>query len=251
MMLNEFQNKVLDVSSKTKGHAGYSAKSSIQHLNRAFVLAKTMPEVSAFLAITAEEEASTALFLALKSKRYSSSKKLKQRDHKHKGGVYPFLSLMGETLNILKHELPIEVTFRIPHDADNELLKTCMLISKSDGNNTYLYPDPPLNLVCVDPSGKAKNYLRGVKDVAQEKGITSIFEHIKEVANIRNRMLYASDNAIPRVENIDELLHRHVGATLLIHMIYLFVIQNPKQNLVQECLNVYMKIQDKLEHIET
>ncbi|WOC28068.1 hypothetical protein LY624_19500 [Pseudoalteromonas sp. N1230-9] len=251
MVLTEFQKKVLEVSSKTKGPAGYAAKSSIQHLHRAFELADSMPEISAFLAITAEEEASTALFQALKNKKYTASKALKKNVHKHKAGVYPFLMLVGETLNILKHELPIEITFEIPSDENNELIKTRMFIGGVNGIDTYIYPDPPLNLVSVDPSGKAKDYLRDVKKVAQDKGISSIFGHIKEVANIRNKMLYASDTAIPCVRSIGELLERHLGATFLIHIIYLFVVQNPKQNIVEECLNVFMKIQHRLEHAET
>ncbi|WP_096058056.1 hypothetical protein [Pseudoalteromonas arctica] len=114
MPLNNFQKKLLEVSSKTKGNAGYAARSSIRHIHRAFELANSMPEVSAFLAITAEEEASTALFSALKCNKYTEAKILSKRNHKHKGGVYPFLMLVGETLNVKNHELPIQTTFEIP-----------------------------------------------------------------------------------------------------------------------------------------
>jgi hypothetical protein len=251
MPLNHFQKKLLDISSKTKGNAGYAARSSIRHINRSFELTNSMPEVSAFLAITAEEEASTALFLALKSKKYTEAKKLKKRNHNHKGGVYPFLMLVGETLNVKNHELPIQTTFEIPSDENNEVLRIRMFLGEFEGEDKFIDPDPPLNLVSVDPSGSPKDYLKDVRNVAQEKGIDSIYEHIKEVANIRNKMLYASDNAIPSVENINEMLQRHIGATLLIHMMYLFVIQHPKQNLVEECLNAFVKIQDRIESKET
>lgn len=88
------------MSSITKGHSGFSAKSSIRYVERSFELAGTIPEVAAFLAITAEEEAATALCLALKSKNYLRSNELKIHDHKHKGGLYPFLTLLGVALKL-------------------------------------------------------------------------------------------------------------------------------------------------------
>jgi len=248
MSLSQDQMKLLEVSSKTKGNAGYAARSSIRHMHRAFELANSMPEISTFLAITAEEEASTALFLALINKKYNEAKKLNKRNHNHKAGVYPFLGLLGETLNITKHELPIEVTFSIPKDDQNEVLRTRMFLGSIDGEDMYSYPDPPLNLVSVETDGNPKDYLKGVRSVAQEKSINSIYKYITEIANIRNKMLYASDGAIPCVENINEMLQRHVGATLLIHMMYLFVVQHPKQNLVEECVSVFIQIQNKIEY---
>jgi hypothetical protein len=66
MPFNELQLKVLEKSSKTTGYGGFASKSCVRHLNRAFELKSTMPEVAAFLAITAEEEAATAIFAALR-----------------------------------------------------------------------------------------------------------------------------------------------------------------------------------------
>ena len=158
---------------------------------------------------------------------------------------------LEETLNVKKHEFPIQPTFEIPSDKNNDVLRIRMFLGEFEGEYKFIYPDPPLNLVSVDPSGLPKDYLKDVRNVAKDKGIDSIYEHIREVANIRNKMLYASDIAIPSVENINEMLQRHIGATLLMHMMYLFVIQQPKQNLVEECLNTFIKIQDRIESKET
>ncbi|CAK2424304.1 AbiV family abortive infection protein [Vibrio crassostreae] len=239
MGLNDFQKKVFEMSSVTKGHSGFAAKSSIRYVERSFELAGTMPEVAAFLAITAEEEAATALFLALKSKGYLRSSELKMHDHKHKGGLYPFLTLLGVALEL--SEVPYQLV--VDNNNGRDTLRTQMQIG-----DFVLQPDPPLNQVNVDASGDAKNYLHEVRAVASERGITSIFQYIKDIANKRNLLLYASATALPSVENVNAELQRHIGATILIHIIYLLVIQHSKQNLVEECVNVYLKIQHNLEN---
>ena len=133
MNLSDFQKKVFEISSTTKGHSGFAAKSSIRNVERAFELAVGMPEVAVFLAITAEEEGATALFLALKSKRYKRSNELKMHDHKHKGGLYPFLSLLAVPLKL--NETPYQLVID-SHDG-RDILKTKLSVG-----NLILRPDP-------------------------------------------------------------------------------------------------------------
>ncbi|MEJ2763485.1 hypothetical protein VV869_05840 [Photobacterium sp. MCCC 1A19761] len=239
MNLNDFQKKVFEMSSVTKGHSGFAAKSSIRYVERAFELAGIMPEVATFLAITAEEEAATALFIALKSKAYLRSKELKLHDHKHKGGLYPFLTLLGVALKL--SEIPYQLV--VENYNGRDMLKIQLSLG-----GFVIQPDPPLNHVSVDASGNTKNYLHEVRAVASERGITSIFQYIKDTANKRNLLLYASASALPSVENVSSELQRHIGATILIHIIYLLVVQHSKQNLVEECVDVYLKVQHNLEN---
>ncbi|MDS1810022.1 hypothetical protein DOT35_22860 [Vibrio vulnificus] len=239
MGLSDFQKKVFEMSSSTKGHSGFAAKSSIRYVERAFELARTMPEVAAFLAITAEEEAATALFIALKSKGYLRSNELRMHDHKYKGGLYPFLTLLGVALKV--SEIPYQLVVESCNGRD--ILKTQLQI----GDFSF-QPEPPFSQVNVDASGNAKDYLHEVRAVASERGITSIFQYIKDTANKRNLLLYASATNLPSVENIQSELQRHIGATILIHIIYLLIAQHGKQNLVEECLDVYLKVQHNLEN---
>ncbi|AAO10891.1 hypothetical protein VV1_2535 [Vibrio vulnificus CMCP6] len=199
-----------------------------------------MPEVSAFLAITAEEEAATALFLALKNKKYNRAKELNKKRHQHKGGVYPFLSLLKETILALKEGPTYELIIEEGPKASLLKLRHIIFI---DGEYRYFYPDPPLNLFSLDSMGKAQDYFEGVKSIAVERGILSIRDHIEKVANIRNTILYASDSSLPNVSNVEEMLSRHIGAALIIQMIYLLVVQNKKQNLVEQCLDVFLSVQ--------
>lgn len=189
MVFNELQLKILEKSSKTTGYGGFASKSCARHLNRALQLRSSMPEVAAFLAITAEEEAATAIFAALRKRKYNHASKLKVRDHKHKAGVYPFLKLLGEVLGPLKHGLPLNLFF----DEKDDAFRIRMPLGIQGDRQICIVPEPPLNLVSVGPSGNPTDYLKQVRSAASDQGINSIFKYVQELANERNTMLYASD----------------------------------------------------------
>jgi hypothetical protein len=247
MPFNELQLKVLEKSSKTTGYGGFASKSCVRHLNRAFELKSTMPEVAAFLAITAEEEAATAIFAALRKRKYNHASSFKVRDHKHKAGVYPFLKLLGEVLGPLKHGLPLNLFF----DEKDDALRVRMPIEIQGDRQICIVPDPPLNLVSVDPGGNQTDYLKQVRSVASNQGINSIFEYVQNLANERNTMLYASDSGIPEIKNIDSTLKRHFEAALLNLIVYLLIEPYKVQNLVQESVDTYIKILHRIDEEKT
>ena len=61
-----------------------------RNMIRASKLKGIDPEMAAFRALTAEEEAASALIHSLKWHRYKLSEQLKPRDHIQKAAVYPF-----------------------------------------------------------------------------------------------------------------------------------------------------------------
>jgi hypothetical protein len=252
MDFNQLQIRILEESSKTTGHGGFASKSCARHLERALQLRASMPEVAAFLAITAEEEAATAVFAALRKRRYAHAKQLKVRDHRFKAGVYPFLKLLGEVLGPLKHEFPLTLFFDQKSDKEKrDILRVRMPIGIQGDRQFCIAPEPPLNLVSVDPGGTPTNYLKQVRSVAYDQGIHSIYEYIQEVANQRNTMLYASDSGIPELKNIDNILDRHVRAAFLNLIIYLLIEPHKIQNLVQEALHTFLSILHRIDEKET
>jgi len=86
MELDDYQRTLLREAPKTRGKGGYSSASSARHLVRALELKKKMPEVVVFLMITAEEKAATAVFSALRKRRYEGANRLKDTDHVFKAG---------------------------------------------------------------------------------------------------------------------------------------------------------------------
>jgi len=252
MDVTDFQKLVLEKASATRGYGGHAAASCRRHLERAWKLWEEMPEVSIFLAITAEEEAATAIFHGLRKRQYEWSKNLKSWDHKYKAGVYPFLQLLGGALSPPEGSLKLNLCFDSPGDQSKaETLRIRLPISIEGGEQYYIVPEPPLGFVSTGPDGKERDYTQEVRDVASEQGIESVFEYIKAQANERNKMLYASDSGIPMIENASEALQRHTKAALLNLIIYLLIEPHKKQSLPQEALYSYVKILSRIEAKET
>lgn len=252
MVLTDFQKSVLEKASSTRCFGRHAAASCKRHLERAWELHEKMPEISIFLAITAEEEAATAIFHGLRKRQYDWSKKLKIWDHKYKAGVYPFLRLLGGVLCPPDGSLKLNLYFDNSSDQSKaEILRIGMPISIKGGEQYYIVPDPPLGFVSTGPDGKERDYTQEVRDVASEQGIESIFEYIKAQANERNKMLYASDSGIPNIENASEALQHHTKAALLNLIIYLLIEPHKKQSLPQEALYSYVKILSRIEAKET
>ena len=68
LILSDSDKLIFETASSTKGLGGLAAKSAIRHLERAYQLVNEMPEVAAFLAVTAQEESAVCVFHGLKKK---------------------------------------------------------------------------------------------------------------------------------------------------------------------------------------
>jgi hypothetical protein len=247
-MLNElsaFQRSVLDHAIKTKGYGGKAAASCKRYIERAWALKDEMPEVAVFLAITAEEEAASAVFGGLQKKQYEKAGKLSRFKHDHKAGVYPFLRLLGDALS---PEGGLEMTLIFDETSGN--LNVRVPFTLASGERFYIGPKPPLSLVSTGPDGQKKNYTEDVRSVASEYGIKSVFEYIQNLANERNKMLYASDKGIPTFKNIEDRLQKHTDAALLNLIIYLLIEPYKVQPLAQEALTSYLEILSNIEKRE-
>ncbi len=248
MELSEFQLTVLRKSSETRGYGGHAAISCRRHLERAWEIKDEMPEVAVFLAITAEEEAATSLFHALKKRNYDNANRIKLRDHRFKAGVYPFLRLLGETLIPPKESLSLQLYFDSEFQPNGEEILRVKMPMFVKGEREYcLIPEPPLHIFSKDSAGENKDYLKEVRGVATEKGIESIYLYIKRLANERNKVLYASDSGIPNVVDASPALQRHTNAAMLNLTIYLLIEPHKRQNLPQEALNAFIKVLDRIE----
>lgn len=251
MELDDYQRNLCKIAIRTKGRGGYSSASSVQHLERALELKDNMPEVAVFLTITAEEEAATAVFSALRKRKYEGASKLRDKDHVFKAGLFPFIQLLGNTVAALKFGVPLELFFEPKqHQPNDAILKIRMPMNIPGREDLFIVPDPPLNLVSMEPGGKETDYFNAVRKVASEKGIDSIHEQIRKWANRRNRMLYASDSGVPKVKNVEQWMLPHFKGVFANLAAYLLVEPHPKQNFVQEALTAFLKIQSRLEDRE-
>ena len=69
------------IVNNAKGHSRHYGRNSSHHLERALRLKEIDPEMAVFRAITAEEEAATAIFLVLKEKSYHNADTIRFKDH--------------------------------------------------------------------------------------------------------------------------------------------------------------------------
>jgi hypothetical protein len=70
---SEFDQHLVDMLLTTAAPGQYAARNAVRHLDKAGEIAEIDPMMAAFRAITAEEEAATAVFHALRRQGYPAS----------------------------------------------------------------------------------------------------------------------------------------------------------------------------------
>ena len=126
MQLSEFEGRAIEHVLRSHAPGKHAARSALRHLERAWSLKDSMPEVAVFLGITAEEESAAALFLSLKRRKYEGAGALSCRSHVQKTALHPFLLAAGKLLS----QIPEAGTARFIFD-DN--LSPITSIDSGDG----------------------------------------------------------------------------------------------------------------------
>ena len=85
------ENLVVEGLKATSGRVLQCARHAFHHLERAGQIVDIDPEMAMFRAITAEEEAATAVFFSLRQRRYANSEKIQLWSHPYKAALYPFV----------------------------------------------------------------------------------------------------------------------------------------------------------------
>jgi hypothetical protein len=183
--------------------ARHSAINAIRHLNRAWRARDSDPEMSVFRSITAEEESATAIFLALKRLGYLGADRINHRDHVAKNAITPFSMAVGAVLQpairAMKPELYID------RDLPNTPRLGIRFPTKVHGEPWFAAPTPPLKILMTQFSTRivapqtAPDFLGKVEEIATLEGSKSIMAFLRERANTRNRVLYASVDGWPGV----------------------------------------------------
>jgi hypothetical protein len=86
--LSDFASQLEKATERLDKPVRFRAKNAFLHLHKAWRLLRVDQGMAAFRAITAEEEAATALIVSLKRKRYPNSDRLNARNHDHKSSIY-------------------------------------------------------------------------------------------------------------------------------------------------------------------
>lgn len=220
-----------------------ACRNAFKHLRKAWMLHPVDAEMSAFRAITAEEEAATAVIRALRHRNYPNAEKLSDRNHGHKSALWPFITAVSDKMvekDIAAPSMALKVD-------GNPRIEMSIDIGSQAGLDRSLWgtPDEPFNFsMWSDRTGpfKLHDFSEELFLLASGKGAHDIAAYVKAEANARNQLLYASELGIPSVmfEDAYLLSRRRRVITLLVLTIAIMQTTVHQLFLVQ-CLDALLR----------
>lgn len=166
--ISDFDKVLADTIPLMKPPGKWAAFNSIRHLNKAWKLKDHDLEMAVFCAITAEEEAATALFHSLKRHHYNSSDRLKPRDHVHKNAVIPFINAVSRVFTRFQDIAP-ETEFLFDEEVSPPAIGIRFKLPFASGEkNVWGYPTPPLNFSLREQRGDQEQRIADFESEIQQ-----------------------------------------------------------------------------------
>lgn len=247
--LVKLDKEVVDIINNLgKSQSRHCAINSLMHLEKAWDLKDIDPEMAVFRAITAEEEAATSIFLALKQKKYTNSNKLKFRNHTYKQAVAPFFQAIGKFIVYTSKlpNFPLGNEFSLKADTSSGK-KKLQLVINLPGNKIGL-PIPPLHFTLIKNS-KVHDFHKELCDITTGTNRVDVIKYLKEIAELRNQILYANQDGIPVIQvDIDGyLIMKQKTVISFLRILCLFLPYKEKANFVQQSLDAFLNMLCEIE----
>ncbi len=179
----------------------FRIENAFQHIDRSLALLPIDREMASFRAITAEEEAVTALLTALRLHRYPNWKRLNARFHTHKAAV--LLAIEAIQLSYARGL----TTFQLVFDFEKRRIDVKIPLSEfgvrgAGLDDLCIQPVEPLDLYHARKGLEGEPdqpdyFARELAEIVARSEAQDLWSLVKERANQRNTLLYASDNALP------------------------------------------------------
>jgi len=222
------------------------AKNAFDGFDRARVLLPVDREMASFRAITAEEEAITALFLSLQLRKYPGAGRLDLYSHPHKAAVAPFLAAVKASILGSRRKLDIRVTldFSVPSITVQVPLKE-LGVALPESETLCLQLAEPLGLLGAKEDGPSPTdfFDSHIARVTSTKNVNGIRKFIHDQANIRNKLLYASDRSLPKSEVTEEAIEMRQKRADTALLLAIAVLQEKKhQMMARQCLAAFLKM---------
>lgn len=219
----------------------YRAQNALDGFARAKVLLPIDREIASFRAITAAEEAASALIRSLQLREYPGAHLVDLRRHAHKSAV-PFF------LNAVRHEIAgdSEIDLRVTLSANPPKLTVALPVRQfvdlpDDLANVHLEFADPLGMVGSRPGVAEGEYF----DVAVQRvaGSRKVDKLIASEANARNRILYAHDAGLPCSQaTLQSIEQRERGATLCLLLAIAVMQVDHHQGMALQCLAGFLRV---------
>lgn len=198
-----------------------------------------------FRAITAEEEAATAIIHALRQHRYPGAELLHRTKHQHKQAFVPFLAAISA---FGKEMAGAEPRLEILEQASTGKKKlNAYLLVTLKGERHKVSNEPPLD-VTIETAEGGPLFTKNLADFARLLGVPKVLSHIKQRAQRRNQLLYATDKGFPIVtSDVAPFILSRRNDVFLLLAVYLLIEPYPKhQALVVQCLRELLTVIEAL-----
>jgi hypothetical protein len=220
----------------------HAVRNAVHNLGMSEKLAAIDLNMAAFRAITAEEEAATALFHSLKRRGYANSQRLRLRDHRFKNAVAPFLDGVRTALAQAEQLGTLIVQLKIPAPNHSKNQPWIEIWTPQVPVGRRLTPIPPLGFN-MSVNDELHDFREEFQKITNSRGIDTVEQYVRERANQRNRLLYASGDGIPRVESLNNFLASQRKRVFQILTAVVFVDPYPDHQIfVQQCLDAFLKV---------
>jgi len=237
----QFEKEMFEcIHCTAKGRVHACARNSIKHLERAWEIKEIDPEMAIFRAITAEEEAATAIFLSLKERGYENAEKISFKNHNYKQALFPFIRAISKFVAD-NHSLysPIfgeKYKLQLVGESKDRYLQPSFYFHKGS-----VSPIPPLGF-SIKKNGEPYYFEKELLEITSGQDLKDITKYIAELANLRNRLLYANHEGIPIViEGTDKELNKRKKTVItLLRLLCLIFPHQKKAIFVQQALNAFL-----------
>ncbi len=185
------------INNTAKGYSKNCARNAISHLECAWKIKDIDPEIAIFRAITAEEEAATAIFIALKEKGYENADKIKFKKHPYKQALAPFITGISKFMADVARQpnFPLGKKYQLSIEGEG---KNKRLILSFYLQDKLAQPIPPLHF-SIMMNGKPYYFEKELLEISSGKNRDDIVKYIDDLTKLRNSLLYARPEGIPKI----------------------------------------------------
>ena len=246
---HEFDRELANcINDNAKGYAKQCARSAIHHLELAYKIKDIDPEMAVFRSVTAEEEAATAIFIALKDKGYANAKKIKFKRHSYKQALEPFIRGIGNFSEKWANEpgFPFGKKYQLRIEGEKKDKKLSLSFHYQDKLVTAI---PPLGFT-ISLNGKPYYFEKELFEMTSGKNKDDVVKHLDTIANLRNQILYAQTEGIPKItSNIENHLNKRRSVVFMLLKIYALIYPYKEKALfVQQALNAFLQMMGDIDN---
>ncbi|MGA6827822.1 hypothetical protein ACO9S2_09445 [Nitrospira sp. NS4] len=198
--------------------------------------------MAVFRCYTAEEEATSGLMHCLKERRYANADRLKPRNHVHKNALIPFLTILKKFFDesLCVQGIEPEIQLREVDGRRRLFLAVPIVVN---GKATVFLPDPPLNF-SVSNQVQRVSYKKHIEEYVRSQGAKDIDDHLRDMANKRNLVLYAGPKGYPAdIEITEKFFTAYCARVMAIVRAYLLIQPHAqRQSYVQDSLDAFLEM---------